>query len=716
MLDDNVKIIYKPAQYDAIKELIDKRIADGSLHPDLVDNRLAELGLSIRSTDFATKLQNITSLSKIRSTMLQDIVDRLYADIITLYKSIEQAENTINFKNKKIQQQLAASQDIYLKVKSDVKAHIDGFKNPEYDEIRKITFYDKTNSATTESIAIVDQRGSKLKLNGRSVNIGTKTRVTPSFLLDADMYLVEGNVKSIIDSNPNTYWQTTVLSEALVPSFSVQIKLALSTIETLSSVSILPACPYPQKVSNLEHSIDGINWNVVAGFDPILATQNTDYVVIDFPAIQTRFIRITLEQFNGIFRDKLIPETVNDTTPEFISNRIGHNLSLIDYSDYDKRSAEIKTQITNAIIQSAIYSSNVLTRVNGYEYSFGIAEVALLNTVYDSSSSYLSRSFSNHKNAFLVELNTTEIKMPNTSIEYSLDLGDKIRIPILPKSYNSFIDNELLQFAGDSLTATVRFDIDMNKGVNVYKNGVQLSPYKYTFTKNTVTLLDAQIGEPVDSSTLYTVEYYALDGAAVSILDKIDSQPFDEIITGTSPNGEIMLKYFPFIEYGIVNDLKNFYYDNGNYIYSGDVNTLLAFSVSDPEIRLQVKESALTSLTNILYLDGLAYGNTQSTKRVYAPITIYVGEHKARNITNYIDDDQASLSQNPLGQTTYDYIQRGNTVTFGTRIIGKNITVRYNVLVKHIGLEAILRRTSTHDSSITPAIKDMTLFIKARNK
>lgn len=717
MLDDNNRIIYKPAQYEAIKELVDKRIADGSLHPDVLNKRLAEFGLSIQSTDFTTKLQNITELSKIRSTLLQDIVDRLYTDILTLYKSIEQAENTYVFKNRKIQQELSNSKDNYLKVKSDVKAFINGYKHPEYDEVRFINFYDKNNYVTGENdLAMITSKGNKLKLNGSQTLISSLTDIKASFNIEANMYTVEGNVNSIVDNNPNTYWQTTVLSETLVDNFKCNVVISTNTVQKVSSISILPSCPYPQVVSNIEYSLDGITWKTVPDFEPSLATQNTDYVVFDFGAIEAKFFKVELTQFNSIYRDKLIPESVNNSDIDTISGRLANNISMIDFSNSESRSEEIVQNISQAIINSAIFDSNVLTRVNGYEYVFGLSEIVLSFSDNFLTGFYSSKPFSNLKNAFLIQVLANDKSSNKTSIEYNIDIGDNTRIPILPIGRDNFVENELLELNGDDLTAQTRFTIDIDKGVSVYRNGVEMPSNRFVFSSNSVSLLNSSYGEPIDNSSVYTIAYFSVKGDEINLLEQLNSKPFEESFNGTDGRYGIELTYYPFIEYGVINDFKNFYYDNGDYIYSGPPNTILAFATNNPFERMQIPENLVNAILQILYLDGIPYGSTASSQKVYSPISIYIDGVKARNITNYIGDEQPALSKNPIGQTNYEYIQRGNFITFGTDIVGKNIVVKYNVLAKQIAVNVVLRQTTIGDNSNTPVVKDITLLIKARHK
>lgn len=717
MLDDNNRIIYKPAQYEAIKELVDKRIADGSLHPDVLNKRLAEFGLSIQSTDFTTKLQNITELSKIRSTLLQDIVDRLYTDILTLYKSIEQAENTYVFKNRKIQQELSNSKDNYLKVKSDVKAFINGYKHPEYDEVRFINFYDKNNYVTGENdLAMITSKGNKLKLNGSQTLISSLTDIKASFNIEANMYTVEGNVNSIVDNNPNTYWQTTVLSETLVDNFKCNVVISTNTVQKVSSISILPSCPYPQVVSNIEYSLDGITWKTVPDFEPSLATQNTDYVVFDFGTIEAKFFKVELTQFNSIYRDKLIPESVNNSDIDTISGRLANNISMIDFSNSESRSEEIVQNISQAIINSAIFDSNVLTRVNGYEYVFGLSEIVLSFSDNFLTGFYSSKPFSNLKNAFLIQVLANDKSSNKTSIEYNIDIGDNTRIPILPIGRDNFVENELLELNGDDLTAQTRFTIDIDKGVSVYRNGVEMPSNRFVFSSNSVSLLNSSYGEPIDNSSVYTIAYFSVKGDEINLLEQLNSKPFEESFNGTDGRYGIELTYYPFIEYGVINDFKNFYYDNGDYIYSGPPNTILAFATNNPFERMQIPENLVNAILQILYLDGIPYGSTASSQKVYSPISIYIDGVKARNITNYIGDEQPALSKNPIGQTNYEYIQRGNFITFGTDIVGKNIVVKYNVLAKQIAVNVVLRQTTIGDNSNTPVVKDITLLIKARHK
>lgn len=717
MLDDSPKIIYEPSQIEAIGELVDKRIADGTLHPDMADDRIGDFALSIRSEEIVTRAASILTSSRIKSKELSDIIDRLYIDILTLFKSIDRAENAVNFKKRKSDQQFKASFDSYLKIKSDVSSFIDGYKNQNYDEIRRISFFEKRNQSFLDLGSVVDWRSNKLVLDGDHTNIASETTLTASVDYHGEAYNSEMPLSNIVDPDPNTYWQSVVMLDAEAPSVLATVKISMTSVQELSSIFILPFSPQPILISDARYSLDGVSWIQIPDFNPSLATQNTDYVSLYFPMISARFIEIDLVQENPIYRERLIPVSYEMVTKDIYKDRLAHSISLVDFSDYDSRADTIREDMISAIINAATLDAAPLNIVSGYEYVFGLSDISIFKSSYKLNGKFSSQSFSNYKNAFSIELRSTEFLSEATSIEYDVDIGGDRRLPIVPVENNNLVFNEVLSFNGRSFISPVRFTIDIEKSVSVFENGIKISPRNYSFTNDSIILLSIEDDFIPSNSNIYTASYSSVGGSQINLHDQLNSIPSDEeAFIGSSPVGEISLKSYPHIEYGVVNDLKNFYYTNGVYVYSGDINTVLGFNSDEPTIPIQIGADSLNAVSNVFYLDGIAYGNTPDTTKRYSPIQVFVDDIPAINITNYLGGDQKALSNKPFGDTVYEYIQKDNRIIFGTRIIGKDIRVQYNSMARHIQLVMTLRRTSSLDDSVTPVLKDATLYIKARNK
>ena len=717
MIDINPKIIYEPAQLDSIRELIEKRVADGTLSVEVIDNRIREFALSARSTEITSRPADLTSSSKIGSAQLSDIIDRLYIDIGTLYKSLDRAENSINFKKKKSDQQYKASFDSYLKVKSDVKSFISGYQNPKYDEIRKITFSDKRNESNLENPAIANGKSNRLMLHGDHVNVASKTKLVATVDFQGNAYTSRGDLASIVDPDPATYWQSVVMLESKADSLTATVDIAMSSAQSFSSIFILPFSPQPLRVSNIQYSVDGISWTPISGFEASLATQNTDYVSFNFPAVVGRFVQIELEQSNYIYRDKFIPVSYEEVTQQVFADRLTQAISLVDFTNYESRSVEVKEDLLKAVIKTATLANQPVSTVSGYEYIFGLSDVSIFDSSYNLTGEFSSPKFVNHKNAFSIEVETIEIQNDATSIEYSIDTGNNKRLPIVPVANEDFVRNEVLDFSGRSFKQFTRFEINVEKGVVVYENGIELDPNNYSFGADYIILLSVTDSFTPSNSNIYTVSYYTISGSQLVLSDQLNSVAVTpEKFTSTSPTGEILLESCPHIEYAIVNDLVNFYYNNGVYVYAGERNTILGFNIESPDEAIQVPADSISSILNVKYLDSKAYGNTEDTNLQYSPIEILIDGIKATNITNYLGGPQKALSSKPFGDTVYEFIQNQNRVTFGTMITGKNIEVRYNSIAKHIQLIAMLRRTSSLDASLTPVVKEATLYIKSRNK
>jgi len=719
MLDKQPDVIFKPAQSEAVQKLLDKRTAEGTLHPELREQRFGELALSIKAAGLANTVRNFIPLEKLSADQFNDIIDRLYIDIYSLYRSLLNAEQAVSFKKYKATQKFNAVRDSFLKLKSDAKSHLAVYGNPEYDDIRKITFSDRRNASVAENTAVIDSRSGRLTLRPTKVtNVASKTTITPSVSFDGDDEIFTvGNIQNMVDPDPETFWQAMIMSKTNPGHMDCTITLKLGSTQNISAVYVLPFASYPLKVENLKYSTDGTNYTTIPTFSTSLATQNTDYVPILFSEISARYIQVSLRQYNSTDRNRLMPATYEEITEDVVRENIRQAVAQVDYSQPELRSNVIRGDLLDAIISAVRVDPEKLLSLEGYEYLFGISDISIYHVEYDTESQYAGPRFVNNKNIFSIELDITEQAKENVAVEYDIEIGNDRRIPILPRDSEGIVETEVLQFFGRSYTGITRFAVDNTKQVTVYENGNELPHNYYYATTSSITLFTNIPEFTPDMSNIYTASYtVGSGGTPVYIHDNFLSIPLiePESFTETTPTGRISLKTFPHIEYSIVNDIVNFYQFEGKFFYAGGINTVLGAYINDLDTRVRLNVNALDSTTKISYLDGLAYGNAENVNKIYEPIKVTIDRIPAINVTDYVTGQNKTLSRNPFGGTVYEYIHDGNEIIFGTRITGKEIKVQYNVMAEYVRPVVTLRRTTTADLTVTPELKDMTLLMKAR--
>lgn len=722
-LDKKPDIIFRPAQAAAVRNLVKRRLADGTLHPSQKEQRLGELALSIRNTGIANTLRNFEPLEKIRSEQLNDIIDRIYVDLFSLYRSTFNTQNVVNAKKQKANQRFTGVNDSFLKLKSDAKSHLAVYENPEYDEIRKITFADKRNETRAEHVGVVDSRSGRLVLNPRkSTNIISVADITPSVTFTENSQqvfeAVTGHgIEKAVDPDPESFWSAIVINDQEADFAEAEITLKFSSAQDVSAVYVLPFATYPLKVTELDFSVDGTNYESIPTFDGNVATQNTDYIPILFPKITARFIRITMRQNNSLERERFLPVGYEEITQQDIQDRISLSLERVDFSDPDNRSGQIREDLLAALTEALVRDPDSLNVIHGFEYIFGIADIAIYKTDYEVESEYAGPRFANTKNVFSVEMDVTETVSALASAEYAVEIGNDRRIPILPRNECNEVTAELLHFNGGSFTGFTRFELDTTKTVTVFENGNLLDNDFYFYDEESITVHTNLVGFKPDLSKFYSASYTAKTGGSlIFIHDNFISVPIEspETFINTDPTGRLRLRAFPHIEYSIINDLVNFYFQNGLFVYSGDINTVLGATIDAPNTTKQLNLDQLGAATTISYLDGIAYGSSPDTKSFYEPISITVDGVRAVNVTDYVGGLNKTLSREPLGGTVFNFIQEGNEIIFGTRITGRQIVIQYNIMAEYIRPTITLRRLTSDDQTVTAQLKDLTLLMKAR--
>jgi hypothetical protein len=209
---------------------------------------------------------------------------------------------------------------------------------------------------------------------------------------------------------------------------------------------------------------------------------------------------------------------------------------------------------------------------NKYEYIIGAREIQANYIVYAPSANYESEKFLPSATVANVQLQVDE-KHPKvigdygpetqTSTEWSIEFAEDRRVPIFP---TNFVDNGFLRVSGEYLA------IDP-----VTKVGLSRLPSHMSFVlvKENDRLLIANVDYSVvwdstfngrlqitisedefDKNKVYTIEYLAApESKEIDVLGKFGPKriPKPEGFEGTDADQKVVTKYFPTINYGIIN-------------------------------------------------------------------------------------------------------------------------------------------------------------------
>ena len=251
----------------------------------------------------------------------------------------------------------------------------------------------------------------------------------------------------------------------------------------------------------------------------------------------------------------------------------------------------------NTFMQRELAAKDALVEVRKYQYTCGLRFVEFNDITYQPFAYYESPYFESNANILEVSLDTAEEheeavdaitgeKFRKTSIEYEIELSDSRIIPILPvgnlfegdNGYAARVRDELIIANRTTFAYVCRFPMPQSTtglpGVQIRKNGRRLSPmvinsgyrassplYNYTITTETTgsyqyikVTFNARYFDP---RAIYTINYIAdASACTVDINSLLDSEytPEPEQFDATDRNNAVKLKYFPYIEYEIINN------------------------------------------------------------------------------------------------------------------------------------------------------------------
>lgn len=336
-----------------------------------------------------------------------------------------------------------------------------------------------------------------------------------------------------------------------------------------------------------------------------------------------------------------------------------------------------------------------LLEVKTTEYLVGLREVRVSYASYTPVSYYSSPKFSASKTPVEISLFVNE-EHPQysdaygafrlTGINYDIDLGEGLRLPIHPSNLSD-IQDEFVYVDRHTRVGYTRF-LPQSAAVIVRKNGVRVNTTNYYFEiDETLSLGKLTILGDFSSIAIYTVTYTPhYSSSQIELLELINSTPIrvPESFDGTDETNKVVTKYIPFVAWQIINDATNFSkrVGEGVWEYIGDTSQAV---------------------------DGVTYS---SENPIYEPIKVLVNNIKATNITDYSSSSQPVFSEVDPASKRYQYFHIGNYIYFNAPIADKQITVEYNWLVQHIQLVTTLRCFKQSGVDITPRINDYRLQIR----
>lgn len=445
-------------------------------------------------------------------------------------------------------------------------------------------------------------------------------------------------------------------------------------------------------------------------------------------------------------------------------------------------------------------SANNFIETKKLQYIFGLRSIEINDNTYQPYAFYESPKLESNANILEIEIDTNETHeslidpvggtFNLSSIQWEVEAGSNIFLPIVPIS-NKIVNNdgtvvvgiydEVLSINKKTNTATTRFPVSSTtKGILIRKNGIRLNSivsnsglggqaiqnnYTISLTSDNKILISFN-DKYFDQKSLYTISYYATETACTLDLNALidSSKPLEpEVFGSTDKDNRIRLKYYPYIEYTIINDenswvatqdywsyipgsnnysigtvsilTSNLYLvtgSNTSWLTTGNIDnmtnpgfkfigddTIYPISGVTTETLLVLSGQIetgflLNNLTGLPYvigetvtLDDIVYG-IDNLK--YEPITVYVNNIKANNKTNYSTMEHLAFT-NSNDNGVYEYIQQGKDIFFNQPINGK-IEVYYRYLTEYIKINAILQSHRYNRSVVTPIVKDYMVRLK----
>lgn len=357
-----------------------------------------------------------------------------------------------------------------------------------------------------------------------------------------------------------------------------------------------------------------------------------------------------------------------------------------------------------------------------YEYVYGVQDLQINSKEYTDRSILVSKPINIDGNVMQVSLTTKEthplfsVENPNlgtpatrqTSIEYYIThTGSPTKdewYPIIPEDQIT-IKNELLILQGNK--AKLRFPLNPVQGVVIYNNGYVVKDKIWSIG---TTFQDIQLSS-VTPGSIYTIDYtpnLSIVNPYIVDFQLAGAKPVkqaDVFPSGTNRNGVIVLNYYPYINYELVNTTEGY-----------DPNTPSGYK----PILVTIENA------NVVGEDGDVLSQVNPYSLSDSIYTKNITDYKTRGKVILTPYDPTDNGAGGLVNPAIEYCQTGKylafTETFNRADIEENmsinhgngqIKVEYERLVTEVRLKVILRSTAISRSRpISPILEEYALKFK----
>lgn len=670
-----------------------------------------------------------------------------------------------------------ATRAAILKVINDLRVHAFLRKNPEWTTARYVDFHVARNESQLPPLANIDTKTRQMKLaraTQETVQLVHPSRGEARVSISHHGGGVSGsliqdfNPERMLDTSDSTFWADLIVTDEpisqtytrskgdtrLCQGLVTEIDVTLAEASTINTIRMLPFAEYPITVIDLAYkeSTGSDHWKQIPDFKEIEAT--LDWEEINFRPVRAAVLRVVFLQENfvkGIYHlpagmvhaTNLLEHSIADSylsrvgttglssaqvaevsvSPELL----GYLEALKDFQDeLDNISLPQERVREYTLVQGLLervgrvlskpnigetidmlepagvipeQEEEKLIEINTTEYMVGMRTLEVSKVTYSQYSFYASPKF--HPGGTPVEISLgVDERHPTfidqngpyrlTSVEYEIDLGEGLKYPIHPDNqvYGTapYVQDEHIELDRHSRYGKTRF-LPSNLAVQVRKNGDIVPPQFYQF-QNTNGYGELTVTGEFSRTAVYTISYVPETGSMSLLLPALlnsTSLRVPETFDGTDEDARIQTAYIPYVEYSVINNATR-------------------FSKRDDESAYEYLQ------TGQYTVDGRNYNSGD----VYEPMTVYVNNVKAKNITDYSGGTQPAFTNTDDDSGIYEYFHVGSNVYFSQYIPDDQITVEYDWMVQHVQVQAKLKCFKQAGVDITPAVDSFIVKLETR--
>lgn len=668
---------FSPAQLSSLQDLVQRARSGSALGEDEVQAILSsvESGTKplFKAPEFGIEILDQCKLATALETLrvdLSTLMDQARAMETRMSQHESIQRNLIN----RISQAITRLGDL-------VETNRLRRNNPEFTEVKYVSFINAVNEDTSRGRARVDNKAGDVSC-GTSVTrryVNRKGDLRPSFNVtvhtagvdpdSAESFLPENSVfpddsyiwmENLLADGPLSGTYNSTSYEGAIVSLDVN----MPQLETVNELVLSPAGQYPLTIIAAQY-LDGSDYvSIELDVDVPYILEPNVRSIFRFAPVDTRSIRLVLLQPHGqerelilekgqlkksnwlnIILDRSLESDVNDngTLPrKLLENRRDRVTQTLAEKRARVEETEPVPRLRSVIDDILAVDDTGLVRISKFEYTVGLKHLEINYHRYFDTSNYASPPMQATGSVFGLGFEATEFHStypdgtgsspPITSIEYEVDLGGGHVIPVLPANTGR-VESERLDFDTNRI-ARSRFNVSATPNMRVRKDGIQLtSGTDYTASwvagdKVTITVASSAWVP----SAMYTVSYDPFAGQdEVDILSLFDSiKPKEpQVFAGTGENNRVALSAHPFVLTELVRS-KQYW---------------TRLDPKDARWNYNFKKSsgarAATDPAYIVRVDGENYGQHPTVElvgNVTATATSLTIDHASDNISNAFPD------------------------------------------------------------------------------